>query len=142
MRYDRDVTNNGAGMGAGAGWVAGASAGAQVRHRRGGRPGDGAADDRRVGVEMRFDITRPGNSFDVHRLLHLALERGIQLQVKERFLCGYLAEGAAIGEHAALAVEGGLVEDEVRAALASDDYADAVRADEAEGMRLGTPGCR
>ena len=49
------------------------------------------------GVEFRFDIVQPGNTFDAHRLIHLGASRGLQTEVKERFLRGYLSEGEAIG---------------------------------------------
>src|SRR5664280_584869 len=29
------------------------------------------------GLDFRFDLARPGNTFDAHRLLHLALEHGL-----------------------------------------------------------------
>ncbi|HEY4105263.1 MAG TPA: DsbA family oxidoreductase, partial [Polyangiaceae bacterium] len=38
------------------------------------------------GVSFDFSRIRPGNTFDAHRLLHLAAERGMQDAVKERFL--------------------------------------------------------
>ena len=38
---------------------------------------------RNVGLTMRFDIARPGNTFDAHRLIHLAAERGVQSAVKD-----------------------------------------------------------
>src|SRR5579885_1188487 len=41
------------------------------------------------GLDLRYAETRPGNTFDAHRLLHLAAERGIQDQVKESFFAGY-----------------------------------------------------
>ena len=96
-----------------------------------------------AGVAMRFDIARPGNTFDAHRVIHLAADRGVQTQVKERFLRGYLTEGAAIGlpeEVERLAVEAGLDPDEVVEVLGSDAYAAEVRADEADARALGATG--
>lgn len=95
------------------------------------------------GLEFRFDIARPGNTFDAHRLLHLAADRGLQHQVKDRFLAAYHSQGAAIGEHAALqrqATEAGLDEVEVKQVLAGDAYADAVRADERQAAVYGIRG--
>lgn len=95
------------------------------------------------GVTFRFDIARPGNTFDAHRLLHLAAERGVQHEVKDRFLTGYHSEGVAIADHGALtelATDAGLDGDEVRAVLAGDDYAEAVRADEAQAHEYGISG--
>lgn len=95
------------------------------------------------GIDFRFDIARPGNTFDAHRLLHLAAERGVQQAVKDRFLAGYHGEGEPIADHGALtrmAVEAGLEEDEVTAVLAGDRHAEAVRADEAQAHEYGIGG--
>ena len=95
------------------------------------------------GLELRFDRIRPGNTFDAHRLLHLAHERGLQDQLKERLLRAYLTEGQAIGEPevlAALARDAGLDETEARGVLGSDRYAAEVRADEGLARELGISG--
>lgn len=96
-----------------------------------------AAED---GLTFRFDRVRPGNTFDAHRVLHLARERGLQGAVKERLLRAYMTEGEALGDREALARlagEAGLDAEEVRRVLASDAYAAEVRADESEAQRLG-----
>ena len=90
------------------------------------------------GLDYHLERARSGRSFDAHRLLHLARERGIQDAVKDRLLAGYLQEGVAIGlpsELAPLAVSAGLDADEVEAVLAGDTYGEAVRADEARADR-------
>lgn len=95
------------------------------------------------GVEFRFDRARPGNTFDAHRVLHLAADRGRQHEVKDRFLRGYHSEGVPIADHAALvdlATDAGLDGDEVAEVLASDAYAEAVRADEAQAYEYGISG--
>jgi predicted DsbA family dithiol-disulfide isomerase len=95
------------------------------------------------GIEMRFDRIRPGNTFDAHRLLHLAAERGLQDAVKERFLRAYLTDGEPIGDPETLvrlASLAGLDPDEVRAVLASDRYANSVRSDEEQADALGIHG--
>jgi predicted DsbA family dithiol-disulfide isomerase len=92
-----------------------------------------------AGLEFHLDQARPGNSFDAHRLVHLGADRGRQLEVKQRFLQGYLCEGEPVGEHAALlrlAGQAGLEPGEVGTVLGSDAYADAVRADEQAAGRL------
>jgi predicted DsbA family dithiol-disulfide isomerase len=99
-----------------------------------------AAED---GWSFRFDRIRPGNTFDAHRLLHLAADRDLQDELKERFLSGYLEDGLPIGEPAtlrALAIEVGLDDAEVADVLASDAYADAVRADEHQAREFGISG--
>ncbi|WP_437757774.1 DsbA family oxidoreductase [Sorangium sp. So ce1389] len=95
------------------------------------------------GLDFHFEKVRPGNTFDAHRVLHLAAERGAQDAVKERLLRAYMTEGEAIGDPevlARLAGEAGLDPDEVRAALEGDAYAREVRADEAEARAIGITG--
>jgi predicted DsbA family dithiol-disulfide isomerase len=90
------------------------------------------------GLTLRFDRVRPGNTFDAHRVLHLARERGVQAEVEERFMRAYFSEGEAIGSRTTLvrlAGEAGLDPREVRRLLAGDAYAAAVRADEREARR-------
>ncbi len=92
------------------------------------------------GLTFRFDRVKPTNTFDAHRVLHLARDRGVQGAVKERLLRAYFTEGEAIGDPetlARLSSEAGLDRDEVRRVLAGDAYADAVRADEDEARQLG-----
>jgi predicted DsbA family dithiol-disulfide isomerase len=92
------------------------------------------------GLSFRFDRIQPGNTFDAHRVLHLARERGVQGAVKERLLRAYMTEGEPIGDPDALArlsAEAGLDAAEVRKVLASDAYAAEVRADEEEAHELG-----
>lgn len=95
------------------------------------------------GLDLRFDRVRPGNTFDAHRLLHLARGRGRQDALKERLLRAYFTEGEPIGDPAALARlagEVGLDPAEVQAVLTSDAHAAAVRADEETARRLGIHG--
>ena len=95
------------------------------------------------GLDFRFDTIRPGNTFDAHRVLHLAAARGKGDAAKERFLRAYLSEGEPIGDPEALirlASEVGLDGDEVRATLAGDAYAREVRHDQAEAQAMGIRG--
>ena len=96
-----------------------------------------------VGLEFRLERARSGNTFDAHRLLHLAAQRGLGGEAKERLLRAYFTDGRAIGvrdELVALGVELGMDDGEVRAALAGDAHAAAVRADEREARELGVRG--
>ncbi len=95
------------------------------------------------GLDFHFETIRPGNTFDAHRLLHLAHTRGLQDLLKERLFLAYLSEGEAIGEPevlARLAIEVGLEADEVHRVLAGDAFTHEVRADEDEARRLGIRG--
>jgi len=95
------------------------------------------------GLELRFDIARRGNTFDAHRLLHLAAERGLQWELKERLMRGYFTEGVAIGERAALeplASEVGLPPEDVWAVLDSERYGEDVREDERTAAAFGISG--
>ena len=95
------------------------------------------------GLDFRFDRSRPGNTFDAHRLLHLAAQRGVQDAVKERLFRATFTEGEPIGDRRTLvrlAAEAGLDADEAAEALASDAHAEAVRADEQQASRLGITG--
>jgi predicted DsbA family dithiol-disulfide isomerase len=92
------------------------------------------------GLEFRFDIARGGNTFDAHRVLHLAHANGLQDAMKERIMRAYLTEGELVSDHdvlTRLAVEVGLPEDEVRDTLATDRFAADVREDERTAQSLG-----
>ncbi len=55
-----------------------------------------------VGLEYHLDRVRPGNTFDAHRLLHLAAARGVGADMKERLLAAYFTEGQPVGDRATL----------------------------------------
>jgi predicted DsbA family dithiol-disulfide isomerase len=85
------------------------------------------------GLEFRFDLARAGNTFDGHRLVHLAKAHDLQDEMKERLLRAYFSEGVLISDHdalARLAQEVGLPADEVRETLAGDRGSVGVREDE------------
>lgn len=95
------------------------------------------------GLEMRFDRIRPGNTFDGHRLVRLAKQRGLQDAMKERLFRAYLSEGEAMSDRAALvrlAKEVGLDEAEVANALETNAHADDVRDDEQAASDIGIRG--
>ena len=95
------------------------------------------------GLDFRFDRIRPGNTFDAHRILHLAHEEGVQDALKERLLLAYMTEGECMGDPATLvrlSAEVGLDRDRVQATLTSGAFASEVRHDQAEARRLGVQG--
>jgi predicted DsbA family dithiol-disulfide isomerase len=93
------------------------------------------------GLDYRLDETQGGNTFDAHRLLHLAALHGLQDALEERLMLAYFTEAEPIGERDVLAR---LAEDVgvagARDALAAGAFAEEVRADEAEARTLGIHG--
>lgn len=105
--------------------------------RRGAPRVPAAAGD---GLDFRFDLARSGNTFDAHRLTHLAAAQGKQDAMKERLMRAYLTEGEPIGDPEALervAIDAGLPEDEVRDLLATERFTEEVRDDERTAHALG-----
>jgi predicted DsbA family dithiol-disulfide isomerase len=95
------------------------------------------------GLPFDFVHIQPGNTFDAHRLVHLAHVRGLQDAMKERLLRAYLCEGVAVGDPTnllRLADQVGLDVDEAQGVLSTDSYATAVRADQREAQELGISG--
>jgi predicted DsbA family dithiol-disulfide isomerase len=95
------------------------------------------------GLTFRFDQARSGNTFDGHRLVHLAAEHGADGAVKEWLLEAYFSRGRLISDPDTLreaAEAAGLPEDEVEELLAGDRFAEAVRADEQAARDLGIGG--
>ena len=94
----------------------------------------------RDGLDFRFDLARGGNTFDAHRIVHLAAAHGRQDAMKERIMRAYLTEGELISDHATLerlALEVGLPVDEVQALLSGDRFTAEVRDDERTAAQLG-----
>lgn len=97
----------------------------------------------RDGLDLRFDRARPANTFDAHRLLHLARESGRQDALQERLLHAGLHEGLEIGDPdvlLALATEVGLDREEVRDVLSTLRFGIEVRAEEDLALELGIAG--
>jgi predicted DsbA family dithiol-disulfide isomerase len=95
------------------------------------------------GLDFQLEASRSGNTFDAHRVLHLASEHGVQDAVKERFFRGYMTEKEAIGDPdvlVRLGAEAGLDAEEIRAVLASDRYAKEVRDEENAARQLQISG--
>ncbi len=92
------------------------------------------------GLAFRFDTARGGNTFDGHRLVHLAHGRGLQDAMKERLLRAYFTEGELISDRQTLirlGTEVGVEPGEVERALAGASYITDVRDDERAAAALG-----
>jgi predicted DsbA family dithiol-disulfide isomerase len=95
------------------------------------------------GLDYDLAKTTGGNTFDAHRLIHLANERGLGGEFKEALLHAYFVERVAVSDHDVLrrvAADVGLPNQEVDEVLSGERYADAVRADEDEARELGATG--
>jgi predicted DsbA family dithiol-disulfide isomerase len=95
------------------------------------------------GLDFHFERIRGGNTFDAHRLLHLAAEHGRQRELKERLLRATFTDGEPVSDRPTLvklAAEVGMDAAEAHQVLASDRYADAVRADEQQAAAYGITG--
>jgi predicted DsbA family dithiol-disulfide isomerase len=95
------------------------------------------------GLDYHFDLVHPVNSFDAHRLIHLAGQHGLQGEMKERLQKAYFTEGRVVSDGETLvqlAVEVGLDADETRRMLETQADAAEVRADERRARVLGIDG--
>ena len=84
-----------------------------------------------------------GNTLDAHRVVHLAASHDRGDQMLERLYKAYFTEQRSVFDVeslVSLAVEEGLDATEVREALESDRYVDAVRRDLEEARMLGVTG--
>src|SRR3954447_13657983 len=91
------------------------------------------------GIDMRFDLTRGGNTFDGHRLLHLAAEHGLQTEMKERLMRAHHTEGELVSDRETLvrlAAEVGVPAAEAREMLSSDRFAAEVAGPAAEAREM------
>ena len=106
------------------------SAAAQVEANREVIRERGAA----LGFTFNMDRrSRVYNTFDAHRLLHWAELEGRHLALKQALLRAYFTDGEDVSAHDTLlrlAAESGLDAGQARQVLASDAYADEVRAQE------------
>lgn len=95
------------------------------------------------GLDYHMDTVRYANTFDAHRLIHLAASHGMQQEAEERFFKAYFTEGKDLDDTETLVQlmrEIGVDADEARAVLAGDRYADAVEADVQRAAEFGIQG--
>jgi predicted DsbA family dithiol-disulfide isomerase len=97
----------------------------------------------REGLSFDFSRIRSGNTFNAHRMLHLAREQGLGGALKERLFSGYFERGEAPGNPDTLlemARDVGMDPDRAQALLSTDLYAAEVRAEEREAASIGVGG--
>jgi predicted DsbA family dithiol-disulfide isomerase len=96
-----------------------------------------------AGLDYRFDKAIVANSFDAHRLIQLAKEKGLGDAAEERLFRAYFTEGKDFGDHETLKSIGkeiGLNEEDIKEALLSDMYAEKVEQDIQEASDIGIQG--
>ena len=96
-----------------------------------------------AGLEYRFDLLKHTNTVKAHELLHFAKEHGRQPEMAERLMQAYFTEGRHLGridELVALAADAGLDPVAAREALETQEYLDAVRADQDQARAYGING--
>ncbi len=92
------------------------------------------------GLDFHMEIAQRANTFDAHRLIGFAQDRGVQGEMKERLLRAYFVEGRDVGsraELADLAADVGLDHDEVAGYLDSNAGTAELRAELLESLDRG-----
>lgn len=85
------------------------------------------------GIEFNWENANSGNTFNAHRIIHLAQSRGLGNEAEEAFFYSYMTQGLPIGERETIedvASRIGLSPVEVDDVLDSDEYADFVKFDQ------------
>lgn len=94
-------------------------------------------------LDFQFDSLVLTNTFDAHRLSHLAARHGKMQEIAESLFQAYFTDSRHLGDRAtltALAEKAGLDPSEAAAALENGDYSEEVRVDEEDAARLGIRG--
>lgn len=93
-----------------------------------------------IGLDFNFDKTISTNTFNAHRLIHLAKSKGLQNEAEEKLFEAYFKDGNHIGDKDALVQLGaqiGLERQEVTQMLDSDRLSSDVRGDEQLAYQFG-----
>lgn len=96
-----------------------------------------------TGLEMKPNSSVVANSFKAHLLLQLAKTQGVANKLKEELFEAQFSEGRNIDdEDVLISIAGsvGISEEEVRGALNSKEFAQAVKQDELQAQQIGVRG--
>lgn len=96
-----------------------------------------------VGLTFNYDTAIQTNTFNAHRLVHYAAQFGKADDMLEILYKAYFTDSLHLGDLNTLvdlAVQAGLDGEETAAMLQSDQFAEAVRADELTAQRYGISG--
>ncbi|MFU8926502.1 DsbA family oxidoreductase [Acinetobacter puyangensis] len=95
------------------------------------------------GIDFQWQKANSGNSFNAHRIIHLAQNKGLGNEAEEAFFHAYMTEGLAIGEREVvvhIAERIGLSSVDVIEVLDSQQFSADVRQDEALAQQLNITG--
>jgi len=96
-----------------------------------------------AGLTYNFDKAVVANSFNAHRLSHLAKKHGLGVAMEEQLFKAYFTDGKNIDDQGTLVELGtaiGLDANEIKQTLQSNTYAQEVKRDVAEAQYLGVQG--
>lgn len=96
-----------------------------------------------VGLDYHLDKAIVANSFDAHRLSHLAKKTGLQDKVEELLFSAYFIEGKDTSDHAvlkAIGVAAGCDANEIDTVLSGNQFAEEVKNDIEEAQEIGVRG--
>ncbi|MCZ4243212.1 DsbA family oxidoreductase [Pedobacter punctiformis] len=96
-----------------------------------------------AGLTIDFGKNIPANTFNAHRLIHLAAKHNLQDLAEEKLFEAHFVQGRDIANLTVLgeiATEIGLDKTEAEQVLQSDQFAEAVRYDVYESQNLGVRG--
>ena len=92
-----------------------------------------AAMAKEEGIEFNWENANSGNTFNAHRIIHLAQSLNLGNEAKEAFFYSYMTQGLAIGERETIedvAARIGLNPNQVEDVLNSDEFSEFVKYDE------------
>jgi len=96
-----------------------------------------------AGLDFHFEKAILANSFNAHRLLHLAKKHNLANDLEELLFKAYLTEGKNINDLdtlSKLGIELGLDSEEIAQVLNSDTYGTDVKKDQEEANAIGVQG--
>lgn len=96
-----------------------------------------------AGLTYNFDIAKVCNSFNAHRIIQLAKDKGLGDQAEEQFFKAYFTDGKDLNDQETLfeiASLIGLTKEEAATALTDDSYAYRVKQDIHEAAQIGVRG--
>ena len=98
---------------------------------------------KQVGLDFHFDKAVVANSFDAHRLSHLAKKYGKQNELEEKLFKAYFTDGKNTADHSTLLQIGkelGIDEKEISEVLNNTTYSNEVEQDIIEAQHIGVRG--